>query len=40
MLLWWLLNKYKPEEKEQPDMMPFIYIGFAGLIGYLLIMSQ
>ena len=39
MLLWWLVNKYK-EPKEKPDLMPFAYIGFAGLVGYLLIRSQ
>lgn len=30
----------EPEEKEKPDLMLFIYIGFIGLIGYLLIRSQ
>ena len=39
----WVVDKFTPEPKEEeepPDMMPFIYIGFAGLIGYLLIRSQ
>ena len=39
----WVVDKVTPEPKEEeepPDIMPFIYIGFAGLIGYLLIRSQ
>ena len=41
----WVADKLtpepEPEEKEKaPDLMPFIYIGFAGLIGYLLIKGQ
>lgn len=39
----WVVDKLTPEPKpeEEPiDIMPFLYIGFMGLIGYMLIRSQ
>lgn len=39
----WVVDKITPEpkpEEEKPDMMPFIYIGYIGIIAYILIRSQ
>ena len=37
----WIADKLRGEENgEPPDLMPLIYIGFAGLVGYLLIRSR
>lgn len=39
----WIIDVITPEpkpEEEPVDIMPFLYIGFAGLIGYMLVRSQ